>query len=374
MLRVVIYQILPSSMIALNINTRYTNKSIPGIYYFLFMILIISESSDLSTSKVINWLHYLKVPFLRINDSGHITLEMLEIDDKGVDFKINVTSRFYNETIKYSDINGVWYRRGTISFKPLENITWESKSITNIDLLEILNLTENKTVLDFFWYLLSLKPSINGFLDNFTNKLTNLYIAKSVGLDIPPTSISQVTELCKNISFQEDVITKHISNFTPKVANKEVLFSYTEKVNHDAVSWGNYHSLINPSLFQKMLRKKFEVRAFYFEKKIYGMAIFSQGDKKTSTDFRNYNYKEPNRTTPFQFPKDTEDKIHLFMNKANLNSGSLDIVYTVDKRFVFLEVNPVGQFDQVSWPCNYYLEKKIAEKLKDYEDKKQISY
>ena len=31
---------------------------------------------------------------------------------------------------------------------------------------------------------------------------------------------------------------------------------------------------------------------------------------------------------------------------------------------VFLEINPVGQFGMVSSPCNYYLEKKVASKLK----------
>jgi len=31
--------------------------------------------------------------------------------------------------------------------------------------------------------------------------------------------------------------------------------------------------------------------------------------------------------------------------------------------FIFLEINPVGQFGMTSIPCNYFLEKKIAEHL-----------
>jgi hypothetical protein len=31
--------------------------------------------------------------------------------------------------------------------------------------------------------------------------------------------------------------------------------------------------------------------------------------------------------------------------------------------YVFLEVNPIGQFGMVSAPCNYNLEKKIAQYL-----------
>jgi D-alanine-D-alanine ligase-like ATP-grasp enzyme len=48
------------------------------------------------------------------------------------------------------------------------------------------------------------------------------------------------------------------------------------------------------------------------------------------------------------------------MQKLKLNTGSIDMIYTNDSKFIFLEVNPVGQFGMVSKPCNYNLEKKIA--------------
>jgi hypothetical protein len=39
------------------------------------------------------------------------------------------------------------------------------------------------------------------------------------------------------------------------------------------------------------------------------------------------------------------------------------MIVTPEKKYVFLEVNPIGQFNQVSIPCNYFLEKKIADYL-----------
>ena len=51
------------------------------------------------------------------------------------------------------------------------------------------------------------------------------------------------------------------------------------------------------------------------------------------------------------------------MSKLNLNCGSLDLVLDNNGIYYYLEVNPVGQFGMVSFPCNYYLEKKIAEFL-----------
>ena len=51
------------------------------------------------------------------------------------------------------------------------------------------------------------------------------------------------------------------------------------------------------------------------------------------------------------------------MEDLKLETGSLDLIKTPDGRIVFLEVNPVGQFGMISKPCNYHLERKVAEFL-----------
>lgn len=97
--------------------------------------------------------------------------------------------------------------------------------------------------------------------------------------------------------------------------------------------------------------------------KCYTSAIFSQRDEKTKIDFRNYNYQKPNRVSVYKLPQKVENKIVAFMNKIEMDSGSLDIIVTPQKEYYFLEVNPVGQFFQVSHPCNFYLEKEVAKYL-----------
>ena len=52
------------------------------------------------------------------------------------------------------------------------------------------------------------------------------------------------------------------------------------------------------------------------------------------------------------------------MKLADLDTGSIDMMYSTDGEYYFLEVNPVGQFGMVSYPCNYYIEKEIATILK----------
>lgn len=93
------------------------------------------------------------------------------------------------------------------------------------------------------------------------------------------------------------------------------------------------------------------------------MAIFSQEDQQTEVDFRNYNFEKPNRTVPFLLPIDLQEKLIQLMKNLHLKSGSIDMVLTEEGDYVFLEVNPVGQFGMVSSPCNYELSKLIAETL-----------
>ncbi len=36
------------------------------------------------------------------------------------------------------------------------------------------------------------------------------------------------------------------------------------------------------------------------------------------------------------------------------------MILTPEGKYVFLEINPEGQFGMVSHPCNYYLERELA--------------
>lgn len=97
----------------------------------------------------------------------------------------------------------------------------------------------------------------------------------------------------------------------------------------------------------------------------WSMAILSQNDEQTQIDFRNYNNEKPNRNVPYNLPDEIKKKIILLMEKLKLNCGSIDIIVTPKNEYIFLEVNPIGQFGMVSNPCNYNLHKEIASFFKN---------
>ncbi|WP_126652699.1 grasp-with-spasm system ATP-grasp peptide maturase [Chryseobacterium aureum] len=298
------------------------------------MILIISDEYDISTAYVIDWLNYFQVEWLRINDSDDCELTV-------IDSKTFITLK--QGTIDIDKVEAVWYRRGFIAvgeFRKLGVPQFNSY------------LSHNKSVLhEYLQYKLSGKRQINTFSKANVNKLIVNDIAKEIGLKIPEFYIDNKLHEQKKY---KKTITKPITPGFLGSIDEFKIDSYTKILDKDRVK------SFSTSLLQEYIEKKFEIRTFYLLGKCWSMAIFSQSDNQTQVDFRRYNKEVPNRTVPFKLPESIEKKIDNLMKRISLESGSIDFLYSADHTFYFLEVNPVGQFDMVSFPCNYHLEKEIA--------------
>ncbi|MFK7945952.1 MAG: grasp-with-spasm system ATP-grasp peptide maturase [Saprospiraceae bacterium] len=316
------------------------------------MVAIIStKNGDWTTDEVIDWIDYLKGQFIRIN------LEDLAIND----FELTLSTK---NDVKYQSnsidkINKFWYRRGMFDIRQFDNINLLSTKIITYLHDEYRKMTEA-----FLKVLVSDKTCINKYGNVHPNKFLVLKVAKKIGLKIPTSIITNTKTGVQNFySTHQKVIVKSISDGTRFIINDRKYATFTSLLKNEDIE--ELPNKFMPSLVQEYIEKQFEIRTFYLNKKCYSMAIFSQNDSKTQVDFRNYNDKKPNRRSVFKLPEEVENKIRLLMESLELNSGSLDLIYSVDNEFVFLEVNPVGQFGMVSKPCNYYLEKILAEDLLD---------
>ncbi len=316
------------------------------------MILILSTHGDLTTDDVIDWLDFNQLPFNRFNDNDLIENHLFTIHFSMDDF--------YVDQVPYPDqIKVGWFRK--FGFFNNSKIIEELGDCFSNDLIIHL-LFEYRTFLESL-------PIFYENMDWLTNpsavqinKIKSLLLAKKAGLDIPCTLLTTDKKSVKKlIQENKDVITKPIREGKNIRFDGKMYTMFTELINED-----NFSSLTDfffPSVVQECLDKEYELRVFYLDGVCYSMAIFSQLDEQTKIDFRRYNWEKPNRCVPFQLPEKIESNIHEFMKTMELNTGSLDIVKTKDGRYVFLEVNPVGQFGMVSKPCNYFLEEKVANYL-----------
>jgi len=310
-------------------------------------VLILSNEHDVSTKDVIDWFYILEIPFFRINEENSIAIKSIVIDQSIV-LEVN------GEVIDLYDFDAVWYRRGKLKIddqiiSEIEHAGLQSYFINEFGLL-------TKFIND---YLASL-PKLNQFSDNFKSKLSNLLTAKKCGLAIPKTRI--ITSKNEYLSFMEvseSFISKSIFEGTTLEFQGVKYSGMTSTIPIHEVS--EISENIVPTLIQENISKVFEIRVFHIHNKNYSMAIFSQKDDLTKVDFRNYNNNKPNRTIPYELPQKVNQQLNDFMKSINMNCGSIDLIYSKRGEHIFLEVNPVGQFKQVSLPCNYNLEKVIAD-------------
>ncbi len=325
------------------------------------MVLILSQDSEITTNRVIDWLKFYKTDYVRINQESKKEIIELSIDNQGNEtIKILIDD---NQIIDLSKISACWYRRGDIlisNFTDFSNFTDED-SLNKY--LEMKKNHELKIIENYIYDRIKSSKKLCDYRAARINKLIALNYAREVGLKIPETYIlTKKTDLIALLNKCGTLITKPIAECLQYRNETSYYQSFTEVIDYDVVKEMNDHFF--PSLFQPLLDKKFELQIFYMPNKIHSIAIMSQENDKTKIDFRRYDTEKPNRDMVYNLPKQIQNKIKKLMEKLNDNIGVIDIVVTKKNEYVFLETNPVGQFGgMVSEPGNFNIHKSIAEYL-----------
>ncbi|TCP25886.1 ATP-GRASP peptide maturase of grasp-with-spasm system [Tenacibaculum skagerrakense] len=324
------------------------------------MKLIFSIQGDYTTTIVCKWLRFYNKAFLRINgDKNEAQFNELNAPNNQIYFTVNGEKHDLNKS------DAIWYRKSGLGLRHFKaNYMVNDKDILLEEGYELRNIVkaENKTLLNFIHNKLEQKRSIGKKYNADLNKLEVLDKASKIGLSVPKTFIvTNKSQLQKIINKEGELITKSIKDNLYHFNEKHGYYTYTEKVSLDNIN--EFPENFSPTLFQNLVEKRYELRVFYLEGKFYSMCVFSQNDKQTELDFRKYNNAKPNRNLSFKLPETVELKLKKLYEELDLDTGSADIMVDKNGNYIFLEINPVGQFTMVSTPCNYYLEREVAKIL-----------
>lgn len=325
------------------------------------MVLIVSESYDQSTNDVIEWLRLYKYQYVRINENDVIRIHNISINSLSVpNITFSINSMHLIDT---NQISAYWFRRGFLNFFKANNVLLEFQDKTIENKIKANLRSEFDRIGEMFQFVIETKNKIGSASTADNNKLIHLSMAGKVGLNVPETIVCTSKQELKAFFGKKisGLITKAISEGFTFVDNLKHYALYTSLITEQDIQ--AFPEIFPPTLFQERIEKKWEIRIFFLKNKFYSMAIFSQNDDKTNVDFRRYNRGKQNYRVPFNLPIEIKRKLMHFMRLANLDCGSIDIVYSTDKKYYFLEINPVGQFGMVSLPCNYKLGKRIAQEL-----------
>lgn len=316
------------------------------------MILVLSyEDFEQCTDPVLDWLLYYNAKFLKI------TYKDIYYSDNDIQFDINNKKLVYNGVDLTEEVSTVYYRRFATNVKIPE---LRNGFPTDQARYEVTNEMEH--LIKYFYFLLEDKIwfPYPKYVD--IDKLTSLTMAKEAGLSIPRSTVSN-NKRCLS-KFVEEVpasITKPIKFSGYYIADDGYTYTVlTNIITQKSLSEIKAHHFF-PTLVQERINYQFEIRIFYLDGDFYAAAIIVPNS--IYTDVKRHFGKAEIHWVPFQLPKTIENKLHKFMQSIKLNTGSIDMMKTKDGEYVFIEVNPVGQFIAPSRRCNFKIEKKIAEWL-----------
>ncbi len=193
------------------------------------------------------------------------------------------------------------------------------------------------------------------------NKQLQLISAKRVGLTIPNSLLSNRPDSVKGFYQQEhgEIITKMLTPLTNFMQSSRS-FVYTSKVKEEHLT--QLASLkLCPMQFQREIEKSYELRVIYVDGKCFTGKISTKaiidGNKPdwrraSANDFSWQKYQLPNEICV---------KIAQLMQQLSLRFGALDLIKSTNNDYVFLEVNPCGEWGMLQQELNLPIAEHIAE-------------
>jgi glutathione synthase/RimK-type ligase-like ATP-grasp enzyme len=200
--------------------------------------------------------------------------------------------------------------------------------------------------LDCFWF-----PASPERLHRAQNKLLQLELARQIGFSTPPTLVTNDPDAFLEFwrAHSGRVVTKVASEVFHSVLGHR-LARYTEPVQPRQVA--RYRSIgLCPTLFQGLVDKVLELRVTVVGSEVFTAAIHSQQSNRTRHDWRRYDHHRT-RYSVFDLPREVQCRCVALVERLGLVYGAIDLVLTPDGEFVFLEINPAGQYGWVEGRCD----------------------
>jgi glutathione synthase/RimK-type ligase-like ATP-grasp enzyme len=174
------------------------------------------------------------------------------------------------------------------------------------------------------------------------SKPRQLHVARSLGLHTPRSIVTnnskQAQEFVRTAA-GTGAIYKPLSFFSDGKGHAlftNVVNAHTICQNHSAIDEA-------PCIFQELVPKAHELRITVVRSTIFAVKIESQTHKETKLDWRRDPWRVP-CSIETELPASFVSQLLKFHHTVGLVFGAYDFIVTPDGRYIFLEVNPAGQW------------------------------
>jgi glutathione synthase/RimK-type ligase-like ATP-grasp enzyme len=118
------------------------------------------------------------------------------------------------------------------------------------------------------------------------------------------------------------------------------------------------------TIYQEFLPKAYDIRVTIVGRKLFAVSIDSQSDPSAVIDWRKTeNPLLPH--APIELPAPLQRSLMELMSRLSLAYGAIDLVLTPDGRYIFLEINPNGQWLWIDEMLSLGISHSIAERLSE---------
>jgi glutathione synthase/RimK-type ligase-like ATP-grasp enzyme len=204
------------------------------------------------------------------------------------------------------------------------------------------------------------KPEVDRLADN---KLTQLAVARDIGFSIPDTLVTNRPGDALDF-FQRhasSIISKSLVNMEVMVQDQPHVIVYTRPVHRrDLLQVDSVRHA--PVIFQAYVPKSIELRVTVVHEQALAASIASQDGRLTRHDWRHYDDHRV-RYSRFDLPRDVKRMCISLVRRLGLGFGAIDLILTPDGEFVFLEINPNGQWGFVEMATGLPIGEAIADAL-----------
>ena len=233
------------------------------------------------------------------------------------------------------EVKTVWYRRPV-----------KAKGTYNDDGVNRFLVSQYETFLQGLYYCTHESALwINDLRANLfaRNKLFQLKLAREIGMNVPDTLVTNNAKQAIEFS-QKHLALCNKSLTVPRYAIGGVSYPYMTRVI-DAAEISNHSDSVNqcPTLFQKYIDKKLDLRVVVLRDQLFAFEIESQSNDYSKIDVRGV---DPAKLTHRHvcLPDELQSQILKFVQMQGLVFSSMDFVLTESNKYYFIENNCNGQW------------------------------
>lgn len=195
------------------------------------------------------------------------------------------------------------------------------------------------------------------------NKIDQLLYARSnpFGVKIPDTLLTNDPALFRAFYAVHEQVSHKLQKAALVSRGDDYLTTYNNIVSAEQA--GNADLLrMHPALFQEYIDKNYELRITVTEAEVVAVRINSQDSPLSIQDFRRYDFDDV-EYSHIELP----DRVCVFckdlINHYGLSFGAIDMIYSDKGEYVFLELNPNGQWLWLQEQSGHDLTSIVAENL-----------